>query len=184
MNKKNVLYKTRCYLAGAMEYAKNGRGWREIVKSELDGRNITLFDPYIKPFIHNIPEDETSRKEMLHWMETEQYDLVAQRMKKVRGYDLRLVDVSDWFICMISPNTPTFGTMEELSLMVREQKPVFVVIDNPKGKRACPIWILGMIEPKHIYNNLQEALDVIKAIDDGIIAPNSDKWKLIMENLR
>lgn len=125
MKNSNLLKKTRCYLPGSMQYVKDGRSWREMIKKELEGRNITFFDPYYKPFIHDIPEDENSRTEMLHWMETEQYDIVTQRMKQIRGYDLRLVDLSDWFICVISPSLASWGTAEELSIIVREQKPVF-----------------------------------------------------------
>lgn len=80
----NLLRDTRCYLIGHMQYA-NGRGWRDVVKSTFKDSGIKFYDPYHKPFVHDIPEDESSRADMLHWMETEQYDLVAQRMKDVRG---------------------------------------------------------------------------------------------------
>ena len=81
---KNLLKNTRCYLPGPMQYVKDGRSWRETVKSELGNRNITFFDPYCKPFLNDIPEDENSRMKMLHWMETGQYDVVTERMKHIR----------------------------------------------------------------------------------------------------
>ena len=79
-----LLKDTRCYLIGHMQYA-NGRGWRDIVKETFKETGIKFYDPYHKPFVHDIPEDEASRADMLHWMETEQYELVASRMKEVRG---------------------------------------------------------------------------------------------------
>jgi nucleoside 2-deoxyribosyltransferase len=181
---KNILNKTRAYLAGAMQYVENGRGWRDKVKEQLNQCNITFFDPYHRPFIHDTPEDESSRSEMLHWMETEQYDLVTQRIKEVRRFDLRLVDISDWFICVISPKIPSWGTAEELSVMVKESKPVFVVIDDPKGKKKTPLWVMSMVDHKYIYNSLDEAISTIKAIDDGIVKLNSNKWKLLLPNMR
>lgn len=180
---KNILNKTRCYLVGSMEFI-NGRGWREQTKNELNGRNITFFDPYIKPFIHDIPEDEDSRKEMMHWRETEQYDLVAQRMKQIRGYDLRLCDLSDWFIAVINPKIASWGSAEEISVLIKQKKPLFLVIDSPMGKKSCPLWLFGVLPHKYIYNSLEDALNTIKAIDDGIVSPNSDRWKLLKPELR
>jgi hypothetical protein len=181
---KNLLKKTKAYLCGAMQYATDGKSWRETVKSELKPLDVTFFDPYYKPFIHDTPEDDNSRAEMLHWMETEQYDLVTERMKRVRGYDLRLVDLSDWFLCVIKPSVASWGTAEELSVIVREQKPIFIVIDDPRGKKACPLWLLSMISHKYIYDSLDEVLDIVKSIDSGIVKMNSDKWRLLKYDLR
>lgn len=181
---KNFLFKTKCYLPGGMQYAEKAKEWRQTVKDRLSPRGITFFDPYHKPFIHDVSENESSREEMLHWMETEQYDLVVKRMKTVRGFDLRLVDLSDWFICLITPKLASWGTAEELSVIVRERKPVFLVIDDPGGKKKTPLWIMSMVDPKYIYNTLEEAMETIEAIDDGIIKCNSNKWRLLIPELR
>ncbi len=167
-----------------MQYAPDGRGWRERVKEELKHTGVQFFDPYHRPFIHDTSEDESSRAEMLHWMETEQYDLATQRMKEVRRFDLRLVDISDWFICVISTKVPSWGTAEELSLMVKEEKPVFVVIDDPEGKRKTPLWIMAMVDHKYIYNNLDEAIEMIKSVNRGIVKMSSNKWKLLLPKYR
>lgn len=181
---KNVLFKTKCYLSGAMQYASNGQEWRNVVKNRLASRNITFFDPYHKPFVTECSENEEGKEEMLHWMETEQYDLVHRRMKTVRGYDLRLVDLSDWFICFIFPQLASWGTAEELSLIVREQKPVFIIIADQNGKKRTPLWIMSMVDHKYIYNSLEDAIETIEAIDDGIIKCNSNKWRLLLPELR
>lgn len=183
MDKKNILKNTRCYLIGAMEFA-NGEGWRNIVKKELLDRNIILFDPYYKPFIDNVPEDDSARKEMLHWRESGQYDLVAQRMKQVRAYDLRLCDISDWFIAVIKPSVASWGSAEEITTLIREKKIIFLVIDDPNGKRACPLWLFGVLPHKYIYDSLEDALNTIKAIDDGIVKISNDRFKLLKEEFR
>ena len=167
-----------------MQYATDGRGWRDTIKTQLKYCNITFFDPYHRPFIHDTPEDEVSRSEMLHWMETEQYDLVTQRIAEVRRFDLRLVDISDWFICVISPTIPSWGTVEELSVIVRESKPVFVIIDDPEGKKKTPLWVMSMVDHNYIYNSFEEATDMIKAIDAGIVKLSSNKWKLLLPEFR
>ena len=179
-----MLYRTRAYLAGSMQYADDGRGWREKIKEELKHTGIQFFDPYHRPYIHDTSEDEGSRTEMLRWMETEKYDLVTRRMTEVRRFDLRLVDLSDWFICMVSPKIASWGTAEELSLMVRQEKPVFVVVDDSEGKRKTPLWVMSMVDHKYIYNSVNDAIDTIKAINDGIVKLSSKKWKLLLSELR
>jgi hypothetical protein len=178
---QNVLRKTRCYLIGHMQYA-NGRGWRETVKESLSSTGITFFDPYHKPFIHDIPEDESSREQMLHWMETEQYDLVQSRMWSVRGYDLRLCDVCDFFIAHINPEIASWGSAEEITTVVREKKPIFLSVEG--GKKKTPLWLLGVLPHKYIYNNVDEIIQTIRLIDDGLIKINNDRWKLLKEELR
>lgn len=166
-----------------MQYA-NGRGWRDVIKTTFKSSGIKFYDPYHKPFVHDIPEDETSRADMLHWMETEQYDLVAQRMKDVRGYDLRLCDICDWFIAVIKPSIASWGSAEEITTVVHEKKPLFLVIDDPHGKKACPLWLMGIMPHKYIYNNLEEAIETIKAINSGVVKCSSDRWKLLVPHLR
>lgn len=177
----NLLQKTRCYLIGHMQY-ENGRGWREIVKKRLVTRNITFFDPYFKPFVHDIPEDEDSRSQMIHWMETEQYDLVTSRMWSIRGYDLRLCDVCDFFIAHINPSVASWGSAEEITTVIKQKKPLFLSVEG--GKKKTPLWLMGMMPHKYIYNNVDEVMDTIEAIDDGIIKINSDRWKLLKPELR
>jgi hypothetical protein len=179
----NLLKNTRCYLIGHMQYS-NGRGWRESVKETFKDIGIKFYDPYHKPFIHDIPEDEGSREEMLHWMETEQYDLVAHRMKSVRAYDLRLCDICDWFIAVIKPSVASWGSAEEITTIIREKKPLFLVIDDPKGKAATPLWLMGIMPHKYIYNTLEDAVETIKAIDNDIVKMSSDRWKLLLPAMR
>ena len=98
----HVLRGSRCYLIGHMEYL-DGHSWREVIKTKLKPCGINFFDPYYKPFVQDIPEDEKARGELKNWMETEQYDLVQQRMWSVRSYDLRLCDICDFFMAHIIP---------------------------------------------------------------------------------
>jgi len=178
---ENVLYRTRCYLIGHMQYS-DGRGWRDDVKSRLGDRGITFFDPYHKPFIHEIPEDEKSRDEMHNWMETEQYDLVQQRMWHVRSHDLRLCDVCDFFIAHIIPEKASWGSAEEITTVIRQKKPLFLSIEG--GKKRTPLWLMAIMPHKYIYNNMDEVVSMLSSIDDGIVRINSDRWKLLKPELR
>lgn len=179
--KKNLLLNTRSYLIGHMQYV-NGAGWRDKVKSVLGPRGIKFYDPYHKPFVHDIPEDDSSREQMLHWMETEQYELVQQRMWAVRGYDLRLCDVCDFFIAHLIPNVASWGSAEEISTVIRQKKPLFLSIEG--GKKKTPLWLMGVVPHKYIYDSIDEVIQTIQYIDDGIIKMTSDRWKLLKPELR
>ena len=181
--KPNLLKDTQCYLIGHMQYV-NGESWRDEFTEFAETMGVKIYDPYHKPFIQDIPEDEPSRQEMKHWMQTEQYDLVASRMKKVRGYDLRCCDKGDWFVAVIKPTIASWGSAEEITTVVREKKPLFLVIDDPLGKRATPLWLMGVIPHKYIYNTLDEVKEMVTAIDSGIVKMSSDRWKLFKPEKR
>ncbi len=181
--KPNLLKDTQCYLIGHMENI-NGEGWRDEFTKFAEQLGVKVYNPYHKPFIQDIPEDEDSRREMKHWMETEQYDLVASRMKKVRGYDLRCCDKCDWFVALIKPGVASYGSAEEITTIIREKKPLFLVIDDPRGKKSCPLWLMGVMPHKYIYNTIEEVKEMVSAIDLGVVKMNSDRWKLFKPEKR
>ena len=178
---KNLLYRTKCYLVGHMQYV-SGRNWREDVTERLETLSVTCFDPYKKPFIKDVEEDEASRQEMETWMKTKQYDRVTDRMKTVRAYDLNLVDRSDFIIAHLVPEVASWGSAEEITLAVREKKPVFISMDG--GKAKTPLWMLGMLPHKYIYNSVDEIVDMLYAIDGGSKPIDSDRWRLLRKEFR
>jgi len=178
---KNLLEKTKTYLVGHMQYV-SGRNWREHVTEKLSPLGITCFDPYKKPFIKDVEEDEASRQDMETWMRTKQYDRVTERMKMVRAYDLNLVDRSDFIIAHLVPDVASWGSAEEIVTAVREKKPVFVSMEG--GKSKTPLWMLGMFPHKYIYNSIDEIIEMIYAIDDGNKPIDSDRWRLLRKEYR
>ena len=177
----NLLYKTKTYLVGHMQYL-SGRDWREEVTEKLSELSITCFDPYKKPFIKDVEEDEASRQEMEAWMKTKQYDRVTERMKTVRSYDLNLVDRSDFIIAHLVPDVASWGSAEEIVTAVRMKKPIFISMEG--GKAKTPLWMLGMLPHKYIYNSLDEVLEMLYAIDNGIKPIDSDRWRLLRKEYR
>ena len=158
----NLLYKTKTYLVGHMQYL-SGRDWREEVAEKLSPLNITCFDPYKKPFVKDVEEDEASRVEMEEWMATGQFDKVAERMKTVRSYDLNLVDRSDFIIAHIVPDVASWGSAEEITTAIRMKKPTFISVQG--GKSKAPLWLLGMLPHKYIYNSLDGIIKMLYDID-------------------
>ena len=177
----NLLYKTKTYLVGHMQYL-SGRDWRAEVTKKLGSLGITCFDPYNKPFMKDVEEDEATRDEMDVWMKTKQYDRVTDRMKTVRAYDLNLVDRSDFIIAHLVPDVASWGSAEEIVTAVRMKKPVFVSMEG--GKSKTPLWMLGMFPHKYINNSLEEIVDMLYAIDNGTKEIDSDRWRLLRKEFR
>lgn len=181
ISKMNLLENTKTYLVGHMQYL-SGRNWREEITEKLNKLNITCFDPYKKPFMKDVEEDEASRLEMETWMKTKQYDRVTERMKTVRSYDLNLVDRSDFIIAHLVPNVASWGSAEEIVTAVRMKKPIFISMEG--GKAKTPLWMLGMLPHKYIYNSLDEVVDMLYAIDNGNKSIDSDRWRLLQKQFR
>ena len=162
--KKNILNKTACYLVGHMQYA-DGRDWREFVEKKLLPVGIKIFNPYKKPFIKDVSEDEKAREETNSDMKLGLYNKVSNRMKKIRSYDLNLVDRSDFIIAHIIPNVASWGSAEEIVTAVKMKKPVFLSVEG--GKKETPLWIMGMLPHRYIYNNIEEVIEMLNKIDSG-----------------
>jgi|TARA_R110002153_G_scaffold5754_5_gene26626 hypothetical protein len=177
----NLLYKTKTYLVGHMQYL-SGRDWREEVAEKLSPLNITCFDPYKKPFVKDVEEDEASRVEMEGWMSTGQFDKVSERMKTVRSYDLNLVDRSDFIIAHIVPNVASWGSAEEITTAIRMKKPTFISVQG--GKSKAPLWLLGMLPHKYIYNSLDGIIKMLYDIDIEKKPIDSDRWRLLQKQFR
>lgn len=151
------------------------------VTEKLEPLNITCFNPYEKPFIKDVEEDENSRIEMETWMKTKQYDRVTEKMRTVRSYDLNLVDRSDFIIAHLVPDVASWGSAEEIVTAVRMKKPIFISMEG--GKSKAPLWMLGMLPHKFIYNSLDEVIEMLYAIDDGNKPIDSDRWRLLQKKV-
>jgi|TARA_R110000751_G_scaffold302739_2_gene416948 hypothetical protein len=178
---ESVLEKTRTYLVGHMQYSE-GRDWRERVEKELTDLNITVFNPYKKPFVKDVEEDEDARLSMAHCMEHGYFNSVAERMGLVRSYDLNLVDRSDFIIAHILPEVASWGSAEELVTAVRMKKPIFISMEG--GKHKTPLWIMGMLPHHYIYDSVDEVLEMVKQINSGVKDIDSDRWRLLRKELR
>lgn len=177
----NILYKTKTYLVGHMQYA-DGSGWRIHVKNKLKDLNITCFDPYDKPFMKDVEEGNDIRSRLHEQMNNEQFDEVQNYMREIRIFDLNLVDRSDFIIAHIIPNVASWGSAEELVTAVRMKKPTFISIEG--GKKKCPLWLLGMFPHKYIYNSIDDILNMIGKINSGEKLIDSTRWRLLKPEYR
>ena len=177
----DVLKKTKAYLVGHMQYS-DGQDWREYVEKEFSSLEITCFNPYKHPFLKNIDEGESKRKEMLESLSQGKYEEVSEWMRNVRSYDLNLVDRSDFISAHLIPNVASWGSAEELVTAVRMKKPIFVSMEG--GKKKTPLWMMGMMPHHYIYDSIDEILSMLKEIDKGNKKIDSHRWRLLRKELR
>ena len=178
---ENRLKKTRCYLVGAMQNV-NGQPWRTYVESQLKEMGIVVLNPYNHPFVNSTQEDNDASAKLKDLIKLGKYDEVAEITKKIRAEDLRCVDIVDFIFCHLNPVFPTCGSYEEFFTGNRAKKPIFLSIEG--GKALCPLWLFGTIPHKYVYNNIDDALNIIKKIDDGTIPIDSDRWRLLRPEFR
>jgi nucleoside 2-deoxyribosyltransferase len=110
------------------------------------------------------------------------FNKVADRMREIRSFDLNLVDRSDFIVAHLIPDVASWGSAEELVTAIRMKKPVFLSIEG--GKKKTPLWIMGMLPHKYIYNNVTEIVDKLKNIDSGKKAIDNERWRLLKKELR
>lgn len=164
-----------------MQYL-NGRNWRKEVTKELSKLNILCFNPYDKPFVKDVDESENSRTEMDFLLKNKKYDVLSEKLKTIRSYDLNLVDRSDFIIAHLVPEVASWGSAEEIVTAVRMKKPIFISIEG--GKVKTPLWMFGMIPHKYIYNSIEEVINMINSIDSGDKPIDSDRWRLLKKEYR
>lgn len=178
-----VLDKTRVYLVGHMEYLPGqGRHWRNKVKESLSKLGIVCFDPYEKPFLCDVPENDDVIQDRRSRLALGDFDSVASEMKQIRSYDLNLCDRSDFIFACINPSVASWGSAEEIVTANRMKKPIFLVVEG--GKSKTPLWLMGTIPHKYIYDSVDEALAVIEGIHNGSVAIDSSRWRLLEKSYR
>jgi len=178
----NLLNKTKAYLVGAIERDPNGRNWRKDITEKLSKIGIVCFNPYSKPFVVDVDENETIQENLKQLIEQEKYDEVAEKMKLIRIYDLAVTDKADFIIAYINSEIVTVGTWEEIFWANREKKPIFLIFN--KSKKTVPLWLFGTIPHKYFYPDVDSAVDMLKKIDSGEKEMDNHRWKLLRSEFR
>ena len=177
--RKHKLKNSTAYLAGPIQYvADAGVMWRENVIEYLHKMGIKVFNPINKPkpFVSEIKEEG---KKVQQFIENNDFYAAHEFVKQdIVHVDLRMVDLSDFLIVYINPNFHTCGTYHELFHAWEQKKPVLVFIEG--GRKKVPAWLLGIIKPKYIFNNITETMKYIDKLDKGE-EPLDSKWVLFDE---
>ncbi len=180
MNNTGLLYKTKVYTIGSMEYG-NGQAWRNELKEAFKPLSICVLDPYNKQFVKTIDESDEQREILFKLRASGDFEGVARHAKEFRAFDLACVDKSDFVVWHLDTTIPTIGSVEEFSWAVRLKRPSYVVVRQ--GKEKCPLWIFGMIPHKYIFSSLKEFTQEIYDLDSGK-KELDNRWRLFDLDIR
>jgi len=178
---KGVLAGTKTYLAGNLEYSDESLSWRDLVETELSNLEIICLSPIKRTFDKQMVETKEDRERLKLIRQNGEWDEVASYMKEVVKKDLRLIDLSDFVIFNFEFEKPTFGTMHELVVAEQQRKPIFVTCRDLK---LVPLWIMGLIDKKYFYRSITDVIEAVRKINSGEQSIDSDRWRLLREELR
>lgn len=176
-----LLNRTRVYLAGNLENSSDTTNWREHIEEELSKIGIICFNPMKKNFVTDTAEDDGFRNSLIKRRDAGDWKTVHDFMKGCIQKDLRLIDISDYVIFKFEFDKPTYGTLHEFFMAHIQKKPVFVIAEH---KNKVPLWLVGLLPEKYIYESVDSTIDMIKNIDSGKVKGDSSRWRLLTENLR
>lgn len=173
----------RCYLAGPIDNAPDdGVGWRLALYPLLQELGCTILDPCDKPIKEaKYREIDDEKRAMMALKSNGRYLELAQRMKPIVHYDLRMVDISDFVVAYLHPKVPVFGTVHEIVNSLNQRKPTLVVVEG--GKKNAPNWLFGIMDYHFIFDSFEELAVYLKQLDDGTIAGDLSRWVFFENNL-
>lgn len=185
----NLLKNTRCYLSCPMEKS-NSSSWTDHAQKELEKLNIKVLNPYkpafCKELTHNLDtplsEDEKFRTHLKNLRDSEKLEQLYLVMKNIVSRDLAMVDRSDFFVGLVNPDVPMYGGIHEIVSAWNLKKPVFLQILG--GLNRVPFWLSGLIKPRYLYKSFDDIIGMIKDIDSGRLKVDSERWKVLIHELR
>lgn len=172
----NILDKSSTYLIGPLDFAKDhGTEWRQKITPELNKMNVTVLDPTNKPggYLSETKEEQRTIKE---FKDKKDYNSLRSFMKKIRRYDLRLVDNADFIIAYIDTSIHMCGSYDEIFTAEDQQKPILYIVKG--GTDTLSSWMFAVIDDfDTVFESLEDCIKYIKEINEGKVELNS-KWVL------
>jgi hypothetical protein len=172
----NYLFNMACYLAGPIDKAEDdGTIWRKELqdKSSIKGLGIKFLDPTNKPI--NIGQEIGEEKHKIkQLMANGRFEEAKDIMTKIRHYDLRMVDMSNFIIAFIDISTFMCGSFDEIFTAERQQKPVLILMKQKKNE--LPAWLISFIRPEEIFESIDDLVFYLCSINSGLIEIDNKRW--------
>jgi len=172
----NRLKNLRCYLAGPIDHADDdGIAWRADMTEYLSDFGVIVLDPCDKPVQDSYFKEIGDEKEkMMDLKNTGRYFELTQRMKEIVHMDLRMVDISDFVIVYLDPESRPFGTIHELLNSLHQRKPTLVVVEG--GRANASNWLFGIMNYEFMFDDFESLQVWLRQIDDGTIEGDLSRW--------
>lgn len=171
-----ILYRTRVYLGGNLEFVDDEFGWREKVTNDISSIGIICLDPTKETLLGYELETKQDREVLKQKREQGDYDFVSKYMQNVISRDLRCIDISDFVIFKLELNKPTYGSIHELVIAEQQHKPIFLIIND---RKQIPLWLSGIVKIKNVFETVDELILYLKKINSGEIEIDKKEWKLL-----
>ncbi len=167
------------YLSGPIDKAEDhGEVWRERISQVLQEKyKAKVYNPLKKPFKEANENDW--RFNRWHWKENGEYKRLAEVMKEVRHYDLRLVDKADFGIFYINTDIIMCGTLEELFTMNWQHKPCLVVCEQTR--KGLMDWVFGAINTQFLFDNFSDMFEYLDYVNSSKDFDNKGRWVFFKE---
>jgi hypothetical protein len=95
-------------------------------------------------------------------------------MKKIRSFDLRCTDISDWSIAYLDYSIPMNGTYEEIFTLNRSKKPVLLFCEQ--GIDKIGDWFFGTLPHQLFFDEWDKLYQYILDINNGTITDTLNRW--------
>lgn len=179
MKKHGVLWKTKCYLAGNLEYDSSSFAldWREKFNKEARKMGVITLSPTDNPLINYPKEDNKFRDILKDALKNGDYRWVHEKMKEIRSKDLCCIDYSAFVVAVINTKIPTVGAVDEIIVAKRQNKPVFLVVDG--GYAKLPLWWCSYFTYDWVFSNLDSVINTLKSINRGELGLDNKYWRLL-----
>lgn len=178
------LNKIRVYLAGNMESVPDFISWRDEITIELKKLGIICLDPSKEVFINTLPESLDFRDKLIKMRESNtpgEFEMMQEYMKGIVQKDLRMVDLADFIICFLTPESPTFGTTHELINAAQDRKPILFIL---KDWRKIPLWLARYCRKPEIFPDIESLMSYLIGVHKNRIEVDSIRWKLLKPEFR
>tara|TARA_Y100000034_G_C6873357_1_gene399053 strand:- start:13 stop:576 length:564 start_codon:yes stop_codon:yes gene_type:complete len=175
----NAILSDACvYLSGPIQSAKDhGVLWRKEFTTLVRKFNIPIqiIDPCNKQhkYFNEIGSWRTELKEL---KANGDFDEVERRMKRVRRFDLRACDLSDFLIVLVDMDIPTWGTTDEMITVERQQKPILAIVNG--GQKNAPDWVFAIVKHQEMFEDVESCVEYLHWVNSGEIEVD-DRWVLI-----
>lgn len=177
----NILNGTKCYLAGNLQNEDFGwaKSWRNEFKTLVSEFGIKTLSPLDEVFLNFKKEGEAFQFKIIDHIKNGRLEVAHELMQNIRRKDLAMIDHSNFVVCVLDVEKPTYGTIEELSLAQKSNKPVFLTIKQ--GLDKIPLWILGMFKPSYFYQDINHIFEMLKLIDSGKVNITTENWRIFKQ---
>ena len=169
------LFHNLCYLIGPMDDPKADRGyqWRAELSPWLQSHGIGVLNPF--DLIENGDDDYAYRTAL---REEGRYDELEPIMQNIVSMDLHFVDISNFCIMQVRPDTHMCGSYNEQTYAALEKKPV--IIFCPEGKNKIPLWLYGMgMRHQMFFSSVEEVKDYVNYINYDEAPDTLGRWRFI-----